>query len=121
MKKPEFDGGINIALKIPKDQYDKTIAFYRDVLGFELQEEESEHIKKSFSCQFGKNKLWFDMVENYSKTDVWLELKTSDISEARNYLTQHGINFRDELERLPQDLNANWMSDPSGTVLLLHE
>lgn len=33
---PGFRGGMNIAFKIPRHVYDRTITFYRDILGFEL-------------------------------------------------------------------------------------
>ena len=61
------------------------------------------------------------MVENYSQTDIWLELKTSNITQARNYLRDKGVSFRDELEAFTEGLKANWLSDPAGVVLLLNE
>ena len=36
--KPKFEAGINIAIKIPKTTYEKTVAFYRDVLNLEVVE-----------------------------------------------------------------------------------
>jgi catechol 2,3-dioxygenase-like lactoylglutathione lyase family enzyme len=35
MKKPEFTPGTNIAMKVPVHEYEKTLSFYRDILGFE--------------------------------------------------------------------------------------
>ncbi len=34
----KFEGGINIAIKIPKSKYEQTVAFYRDVLKLEVEE-----------------------------------------------------------------------------------
>lgn len=34
----KFEAGINIAVKIPKGKYDKTVAFYRDILKSEVKE-----------------------------------------------------------------------------------
>jgi len=34
----KFEGGINIALKIPKSKYDQTVTFYRDILKLEVEE-----------------------------------------------------------------------------------
>ncbi len=31
----KFEGGANIAIKIPKAKYEKTVAFYRDTLKLE--------------------------------------------------------------------------------------
>ncbi|MFC7639824.1 VOC family protein [Streptosporangium lutulentum] len=40
--RPTFQGGRNIAMKLPKAQFDRTVAFYRDVLGMEVTEEGGE-------------------------------------------------------------------------------
>jgi hypothetical protein len=84
-------------------------------------EEKSETGGKSYSCQFGPNKLWFDLMENYSQTDIWLELVTDDIDEAAKHLSQKGIHLRDELEVLPKGLKGHWISSPAGTIHLLTE
>ena len=34
----KFEAGINIALKIPKNKYEKTVAFYRDILKLQVEE-----------------------------------------------------------------------------------
>jgi len=113
MGNPKFKGGINIALKIPIVHFEKTIGFYRDVLGLTLVEEKSEIGNKSYSCQFGPNKLWFDLVENYSQTDIWLELVTNDLDEAAKHLARKGIPLQDELEVLPKDFKGHWISSPA--------
>ena len=121
METPLFKGGLNIAIKIPKNRFEATLLFYRDILGFKIEKDEEGKQRESYFCEFGNNRLWFDMVENYSQTDVWLELKTSNIKQARKYLNDKGVCFRDELEAFPPDLNANWVSEPAGVVLLLNE
>ena len=35
---PKFEAGINIAIKIPKNKYEKTVAFYREILKLEVEE-----------------------------------------------------------------------------------
>lgn len=37
----KFEAGINIAIKIPKGKYEKTVSFYRDILKFEVSEKPS--------------------------------------------------------------------------------
>ena len=119
--KPVFDGGVNVAVKIPLDRYDKTITFYRDVLGFELTPYFHEYTGQSHYCRFGTLTLWFDRVDHFSQTDIWFELNTDDVQQARTYLSENGVNFRPELEKLPAGMKGNWMSDPAGVVLLLKE
>ena len=118
MNKPEFEGGINIALKVPKIHFQKTVEFYRDVLGFDVVED-LEQATPSYTCQFGPNRLWIDMVENYSQTDVWLEIKTPNLEKATEYLKQNNVPVRDELEPLPAGMKGHWISNPAGVVHLL--
>lgn len=118
--KPEFKGGINIAIKIPKVHFEETISFYRDILGFPLVEEKGEMATRSYSCQFGPNKLWFDLMENYSQTDVWLELETDDLELATKYLCENNVPLRDEIEPFPEGLEAHWISNPAGIIYLLY-
>ena len=112
--RPQFTGGLNIAIKVPASRYDKTVAFYRDTLGLAVAKEEDD----SMAFEFGTQRLWVDRVRNYSRSDVWLEVNTPDPDAACGYLAEHGVATRDELEPLG-DLDAHWVSDPSGTVLLV--
>lgn len=121
MNRPVFDGGVNVAIKVPLDKYDKTIRFYREVLGFEMTSYFHEYTGQSHYCSFGTLTLWFDCVNHFSQTDIWLELNTDDITSARTYLLNNGVNFRPELEKLPDDMKGNWMSDPAGVVMILKE
>ncbi len=121
MNQPKFKGGLNIAVKIPKAFFDQTIRFYRDVLGLPVEEEQGEGVARSYSCRFGQGRLWFDLVENYSQADIWLELETNDLAAATRHLEAQGVPIRDELEPLPSDLRAHWISSPAGTIHLLRE
>lgn len=110
--KGDFTGGTNIALKIPKFKYDETVKFYKDViklpyLGFKYG---------SHSFQLGQSTLWLDCMDNYSQQDVWLEIQTGDPDAAAEYLQEHQVARRDEVE--PYENSAGyWISDPCGTIL----
>ncbi|MGW5410357.1 VOC family protein [Actinomadura geliboluensis] len=80
---PTFRGGHNIAMKLPKAQFDRTVAFYRDVLGMEVTDESGQSaVDQCASVQLGPVKLWFDRVDNYARADLWLELFTDDVDAA---------------------------------------
>ncbi|MFD3686708.1 VOC family protein [Nocardiopsis sp. NPDC058631] len=115
---PTFRGGHNIAMKLPKAQFDRTVAFYRDILGMEVTDESSEAVAdgvaQSASVRFGPVKLWFDRVDNYARADLWLELFTDDVGLATRHLAAHGVAVQDELEPLPSGLDAHWISSPVG-------
>ncbi len=112
---PTFNGGINIAIKVPLHEYEATVAFYRDTLNLPLVEEEPE------GCifQFGPSRLWVDKAPQLSRADIWLELETNDTMGAARYLKNHGVSRRDELESLPEDFDGFYVSDPAGVVHLV--
>jgi hypothetical protein len=114
-----FNGGINIAVKIPKSKYEKTVAFYRDILKFDVAEEPIEHptISRTHKIPFGNNTLWLDCVDNYTHSETWLELRTPDVEKATEYLISKGVEPCDELEQIPE--NMHWIMDPAGTVFIL--
>ncbi len=113
---PRFSGGSNIALKIPRFRFAKTVAFYRDTLRLPyLGQRDTSHV-----FQFGAMRLWLDEVPHYSQADVWLELSTNDLEGAVAYLTAAQTPVRDELEPLG-DFRGHWISDPAGVVHLLSQ
>lgn len=112
----KFEAGINIAIKIPKSKYEKTVAFYRDVLMLEVEEKTINNptISRTHAVKFGNNILWLDCVDNYTHSETWLQLVVPDVEEATDYLQSKGVNMCDELEELP--VNMHWIQDPAGTV-----
>lgn len=115
---PQFRGGHNIAMKLPKTQFEATVAFYRDVLNMEVTEVPSQSldgtVPQSVSVPFGTVTLWLDRVDNYAQAGIWLELFTDDVEAATQHLAQQGVPAQDELEALPTGLQAHWISNPAG-------
>lgn len=117
-----FTAGLNIAMKIPAPDYEATVSFYRDVLGFELTEEDpgTPSISRTHTVQFGPNTLWLDRAEGAARSDLWLQLRTDDIDTATARLAEAGIDTCDELEQL-SDPTAHWIKNPAGVVHLLQQ
>lgn len=115
----KFEGGINIAVKIPKSKYEQTVTFYRDILKLDVQERPINHptVSRTHRVKFGNNILWLDCVDNYTHSETWLELNTPDVETATRYLASHGVDTCDELEQLPE--NMHWIMDPAGTVFIV--
>ncbi|OPC37797.1 VOC family protein [Elizabethkingia miricola] len=115
---PEFEAGINIAIKIPKSKYEKTVAFYRDILKLEVEEKPIENptVSRTHQVKFGHNIIWLD---NYTHSETWLQLTVPNVEEATDYLQAKGIDTCDELEELPE--NMHWITDPAGTVFNLQQ
>ncbi len=88
-----FEGGINIAIKIPKSRYEKTITFYRDILKLEVEEKPIANatISRTHHVKFGSNVIWLDCVDNYTHSETWLQLTVPNVEEATNYLQTNGV------------------------------
>ncbi|MGN6417173.1 MAG: hypothetical protein ACTHMC_06770 [Pseudobacter sp.] len=117
--KPVFQGGINIAIKIPKQKYEATVAFYKETLGLEVTEKPITNptVSRTHEVKFGPNIIWLDCVDNYTHSETWLELKTTDVPVATEYLASRGTYTCDELEEIPKDMH--WITDPAGSVFIL--
>jgi len=111
-----FEAGINIAIKIPKSKYDKTVAFYKDILKLQVEEKPINNptISRTHEVKFGNNIIWLDCVDNYTHSETWLQLTVPNVEEATKYLELKGVETCDELEELPK--NMHWIQDPAGTV-----
>lgn len=116
---PSFTGGVNIAIKIPKSKYEATVHFYRDVLKLEVAEKPITNptVSRTHEVKFGNNIVWLDCVDNYTHSEVWLELKTPDVDKATEHLQKNGVNPCDEIEQIPESMH--WIMDPAGTVFIL--
>ena len=121
MKKPPFKAGKNIAIKVPSHEYEKTISFYRDIIGLDEKEVSSLDPHESYSFVFGDKNLWIDKISGISQTEVWFELVTDNCTEAAVYLEAHGIVRRDGIEPLPDDFKGFWVSSPSNIIHLITE
>lgn len=117
----QFEAGINIAIKIPKSKYEKTVAFYRDILKLAVEEKPITHptVSRTHEVKFGSNIIWLDCVDNYTHSETWLQLTVPSVVEAIHYLESNGVETCDEIEELPE--NMHWITDPAGTVFNLQQ
>lgn len=115
----KFEGGINIAIKIPKGKYNQMVAFYREILKLEVEEKPINNptVSRTHQVKFGGNIVWLDCVDNYTHSETWLELNTENVEKATQYLSSAGIETNDEFEQIPK--NMHWITDPAGTVLIV--
>ncbi|MBP1164416.1 MULTISPECIES: VOC family protein [unclassified Chryseobacterium] len=121
MMKTQFEAGINIAIKIPKNKYEKTVSFYRDILKLDVEEKAINNptVSRTHEVKFGNNIIWLDCVDNYTHSETWLQLTVPDVEAATQYLQSNGVETCDEIEELPEDMH--WITDPAGTVFNLQQ
>jgi catechol 2,3-dioxygenase-like lactoylglutathione lyase family enzyme len=111
-----FEGGKNIAMKVPPHQHEATVRFYRDVLGLEQIDGPAG---TAIGFKFGANNLWIDRVPGMSQAELWLEIVTNDTAEAARVLADAGVVRCDEIEALGKDFDGYWISSPAAIVHLV--
>lgn len=112
-----FSGGPNIAMKVPPESYEKTIAFYRDTLGLE----EIADLKPHIVFSFGACRLWIDRAEGVERAELWLEIEAHDMTHARGHLSPLHAPRADAIEPLPRDFDAFWIENPADVVHLVRK
>jgi catechol 2,3-dioxygenase-like lactoylglutathione lyase family enzyme len=112
----KFAAGKNIAMKVPPHQYDATVRFYREVLGFEQIGGPAEN---AVGFRFGGNNLWIDNVPGMSQAEIWLEIVTNNTAEAARVLADAGVARCDEIETLGEGFDGYWVSSPASIIHLV--
>lgn len=119
--KLKFTPGKNIAMKVPVHEFDSTVAFYRDILGFEEVNASSPGDIEAVTFKFGDKNLWVDKIPGISQAQVWLEVVTEDIDAASEYLKNKNCIRRDEIEPLPKGFKGFWLANPANIIHLVTE
>lgn len=119
--KPNFRPGKNIAMKVPVHEFDKTVTFYRDILGFEEIEAPSQDHIEAVTFKFGDKNLWIDKIAGLSHAEVWLEVVTDDVVAASKYFKDNKCIRRDEIEPLPAGFKGFWIANPANIIHLVCE
>jgi len=117
--KASFIPGSNIAIKVPAHEYEATLAFYRDILGFEQIKVNTDNDSEGTRFQFGDKQLWIDKTPGLSQAEIWLEVITDDVDMASCYLHEQHCIRRDEIEPLPEGFKGFWVSSPSNIIHLI--
>ncbi len=117
---PTFQGGCNIALKVPPHQREETVRFYRDTLGLKPIESDFDQYP-TIGFEFGPIRLWIDEHPTMSQAEMWLELITPDIPTAAAHLANAGVARCDAIEPLPDGYNGFWITNPASIIHLVSQ
>jgi hypothetical protein len=113
----KFQGGIDIAMKVPPHQFEATVAFYRDTIGLKPITDKAPAV----GFELGPNKLWIDEAANMSQAEIWLELFTENFAAAADHLAKAGAVRCDAIEPLPAGFRGGWITSPAGVVHMVRE
>ena len=112
-----FSAGTGIAIKIPAHEFERTVKFYRDVIGLPVIREAAD----SLVLAFGDKQLWLDRIEHFTKAEIWLELKADDVAGAREHIRASGIVRPEEIETRPGDSTGFWVTSPCNMIHRISE
>lgn len=115
VKRPKFYAGKNIAIKVPPHKFSEAVEFYRDTLGLSVIDEGESGVV----FDFGGKRLWVDKAYGLSRAEIWLEIQSDDVEEARSYLGSMGVTLRDEIEKLPVGFEGFWIASPADIIHLV--
>ncbi len=115
-----FDGGLTCALGVRDLQ--GSIAWYRDVLGFELLYEAGEMGWCELATPVGKVNVGLSQVENPEvKGGATLTFGVHDVDQARARLAERDVKFDGETQTIPGMVKLATFFDPDGNKLMLYE
>ena len=115
-----FDGGLTCALGV-RDLH-ASIAWYRDVLGFELLYEAGEMGWCELQTPVHRVNVGLSQLENPEvRGGTTLTFGVQDVDQARARLTQRDVKFDGETQTIPGMVKLATFFDPDGNKLMLYE
>lgn len=114
-----FSGDVTCAVQV--SDIEKSIAWYQDVLGFEL----IYHVKEIGWCEMAspvnRLQLGLSQVEKPNVKGVTLTWGVNDIEAARKKLEQSDVRFDGPTQEIPDMVKLATFYDPDGNNYMLNE
>ena len=115
-----WDGGLTAALSV--NDIDRAIAWYRDVLGFELV----YHLEEMGWCELKspveRVNVGLSQTENRAgKGGAVLTFGVKDIDKARARLEEADVRFDGETQTIPEMVRLATFFDLDGNTLMLYQ
>jgi predicted enzyme related to lactoylglutathione lyase len=115
-----WDGGLTAALSV--NDVDRAIAWYRDVLGFEVL----YHMEEMGWCELkspvARVNVGLSQTENRAgKGGAVLTFGVKDIDKARAQLEAADVRFDGETQTIPEMVRLATFFDPDGNTLMLYQ
>lgn len=121
MTKPiAFDGGLTCALSV--SNLDKSIAWYTDVLGFEVIYKLDDMGWCELSTPVTRVTVGLSQVEKLEgKGGATLTFGVQDIDVAREQLEASDVRFDGDTTTIPEMVKYATFFDPDGNTLMLYQ
>ena len=114
-----YNGGLTCAVHV--SDVEKSIAWYRDVLGFKLM----YHMKEMGWCEMASPVsgvlVGLSQVEDPKVRGVTLTWGVNDIESARKTLEADDVRFDGPTQEIPEMVKLATFYDPDGNTYMLYE
>ena len=115
-----FDGGLSCALSVAN--LDKAIAWYGDVLGFEMIYKLDEMGWCELKSPVARVTVGLSQVEKVEgKGGATLTFGVTDIEAARKQLASRDVRFDGDITTIPDMVKFATFFDPDGNTLMLYQ
>jgi len=118
--KLNFDGGLTCAMQAA--DMDRAIAFYRDVLGFQLLYRMDEMAWCELSTPVARVNVGLSQVERPQfEGGATLTFGVTDIDAARSNLAHQGVRFDGDIQTIEGMVKLTTFFDSEGNKLMLYQ
>jgi CreA protein len=107
----------NCVISVGVSDYDSSLAWYRDILGFELDYELKQYGWCELNTPFGFS-IGLGQTETVARGNVTPTFGVRDIDAAIAYLREHDVKVEDWHE-VPDMVRLSTFYDPDGTPWML--
>ena len=116
----DYDGGLTAALNV--SDFDKSITWYQEVLGFQLLYRMDEMGWCELKTAVGGVNVGLSQVEEVKAGGgATLTFGVKDIDKARASLEDLGVRFDGETQVIPDMVKLATFFDPDNNALMLYE
>ena len=117
----EYDGGLTCSL--PVTDIDRSIDWYREMLGFELVYKMDEMGWCEIKTAVDRVQIGLSQVETVKPGpgNATLVFGVKDIQATRSGLESHDIKFDGDTQEIPNMVKLATFFDPDGNTLMLYE
>lgn len=120
MAKPiQYDGGLTVSM--PVSDLDKSIDWYQNVLGFELQYRMDEIGWCEVVSPVAKVNVGLSVVEKPNPGGATPTFGVEDINAARQSLDKHGVRIDGDVVKIENMVNLLTFYDPDDNALMFYQ
>jgi predicted enzyme related to lactoylglutathione lyase len=114
-----YDGGLTCSMQV--SNLDKSMAWYRDVLGFKVLYKVDDMGWGEMSTEVARVNVGLGQVEKPLVGGTKLTFGVKDIDKSRKLLEQKGVKFDGPTQEIPGMVKLATFFDPDGNIVMFYQ